>query len=50
MLGFQSFKTANRTIKGIEAMAMMIKEQTIYLKKSFQDQIQFFNRLFNVYA
>ncbi len=50
MLGFQSFRTANRTIKGIEAMAMMIKEQTIYLEKSFQDQIQFFNRLFNVYA
>jgi transposase-like protein len=50
MLGFQSFKTANRTIKGIEAMAMMIKEQTIYLKKNFQDQIQFFNRLFNVYT
>jgi hypothetical protein len=50
MLGFQSFKTANRTLKGIEAMAMMVKEQTIYLKESFQDQIQFFNRLFNVYA
>ena len=50
MLGFQSFKTANRTLKGIEAMAMMIKEQTIYLQKSFQNQIQFFNRLFNVYA
>ncbi len=26
MLGFQFFKTANRTLKGIEAMAMMIKE------------------------
>lgn len=25
MLGFQSFKTANRTLKGIEAMAMMLK-------------------------
>ncbi len=50
MLGFQSFKTANRTLKGIEAMAMMIKEQPIYLTKSFQDQVRFFNRLFNVYA
>ena len=50
MLGFQSFKTANRTIKGIEAMAMMVKEQTIFLKKSFQDQCQFFNQLFNVYT
>ncbi len=35
MLGFQSFKTATRTLKGIEAMAMMIKEQTIYLTKDF---------------
>ncbi|AIK96210.1 IS6 family transposase [Candidatus Odyssella acanthamoebae] len=50
MLGFQSFKTANRTLKGIEAMAMMLKEQTIYLTKSYQDQVRFFNRLFNVYA
>ena len=50
MLGFKSFKTANRTLKGIEVMAMMIKEQTIYLQESFQNQIQFFNRLFNVYA
>lgn len=50
MLGFQSFKTANRTLKGIEAMAMMIKKQTIYLQESFQNQIQFFNRLFNIYA
>ncbi len=50
MLGFQSFNTANRTLKGIEAMAMMIKEQTIYLSKDYQNQIKFFNRLFNVYA
>ena len=50
MLEFQSSKTANRTLKGIEAMAIMIKEQTIYLTKSFQDQVRFFNRLFNVYA
>ena len=49
MLGFQSFKTANRTLMGVEAMAMMLKEQTIYLTKSFQDQVRFFNRLFNIY-
>jgi len=29
MLGFQSFHTANRTLKGIEAMSMMVKKQTI---------------------
>jgi hypothetical protein len=45
MLGFQSFKTAKRTLKGIEAMVMMLKEQTVYLAKSFQDQVQLFNRL-----
>ena len=39
----------HRTLKGIEAMAMMIKEQIIYLSKDYQNQIQFFNRLFNVY-
>jgi IS6 family transposase len=50
MLGFQSFKTANRTLKGIEAMAMMIKQQTIYLTEAFQNQINFFNRLFDIYA
>ena len=42
MLEFQSFNTANRTLKGIEAIAMMIKEQTIYLSKDYQNQIQFF--------
>ena len=50
MLGFKSFKTANRVIKGIEAMAMMIKEQTIYLTNNYQNQIQFFNRLFDVHT
>ena len=50
MLEFQSFKTANRTLKGIEAMAMMIKQQTIYLTDAFQNQIEFFNSLFNIYA
>ena len=34
----------------MSCMTMMIKEQTIYLSKDYQNQIQFFNRLFNVYA
>lgn len=46
----QQVDGTNRALKGIEAMAMMIKEQTIYLTKSYQDQIHFFNRLFDVYA
>jgi transposase-like protein len=50
MLGFKSFKTANRTIKGIEAMLMITKNQTLGLTKSLKDQIVFINNLFEVYA
>ena len=50
MMGFQSFKTANRTLKGVEAMAMMIKQQNYYLKTSLQGQIKFVNELFGIYA
>ncbi|OJW52303.1 MAG: hypothetical protein BGO67_10660 [Alphaproteobacteria bacterium 41-28] len=50
MLGFQSFKTANRALKGIEAMIMMIKQQSYFLRQPIQEQVKFVNRLFNVYA
>lgn len=50
MMGFHSFKTANRVLKGIEAMAMIIKQQSFFFKKSIQDQTKFFNSLFGVYA
>lgn len=50
MIRLQSFKTANLTLKGVEAMAMMIKQQSYYLKTSLQDQIKFVNELFGVYA
>ena len=50
MMGFQSFKTANRCLKGIEAMSMMIKQQTYFLKLSLQNQIKFIHNLFEVYA
>ena len=50
MMGFHSFKTANRTLKGIEAMAMMIKRQTYFLKQTLQDQIKFIHNLFGIYA
>lgn len=50
MLGFQSFHTANRTLKGIEAMIMMVKKQTYFLKKSLTDQIKLINELFYIYS
>ena len=50
MMGFQSFKTANRCLKGIEAINMMIKQQTYFLKLSFQNQIKFIHNLFGVYS
>ena len=50
MMGFHSFKTANRTLKGIEAMAMMIKQQTYFFKHTIQNQITFIHNLFGTYA
>ena len=50
MMGFHSFKTAHRTLKGIEAMAMMIKQQTYFLKQTIQNQITFIHNLFGIYA
>jgi transposase-like protein len=50
MLGFQSFPTANWTLKGIEAMLMMVKKQTYFLKKPINDQIKLINKLFYIYS
>jgi transposase-like protein len=49
MLGFKTFNTARRCILGIEAMAMMIKKQTHYLRLSILEQVQFVKRLFYIY-
>ena len=49
MQGFKSMLTAKRCISGIEAMAMIIKKQTHYLRLSIQEQVKFINRLFYVY-
>jgi len=49
MLGFKTFNTARRCIFGIEAMAMMIKKQTHYLRLSILEQVQFVKRLFYIY-
>ena len=49
MLGFKTLNTARRCIFGIEAMAMMIKKQTHYLRLSILEQVQFVKRLFYIY-
>ncbi|WP_010303112.1 IS6 family transposase [Candidatus Odyssella thessalonicensis] len=50
MLSFQSFHTANRTIKGIEAMLMLVKKQTCFLRRTLSDQIKLINELFHIYS
>jgi IS6 family transposase len=50
MLGFQSFHTANKTLKGIEAMNMIKKGQVKGLNCSVQDEIKFINQLFEISA
>jgi transposase-like protein len=50
MLGFKTMNSAKRCIQGIEAMAMMVKKQTHYLKLSILEQVQFVKRLFHIYA
>lgn len=50
MLGFKSFHTANRCIKGLEAMLMVVKNQTLGLTKTLQDQIKFIHKLFDVHT
>jgi transposase-like protein len=49
MSGFKTFNTARRCIFGIEAMAMIIKKETHYLRLSILEQVQFVKRLFYIY-
>ena len=50
MLGFKSQKTAYATLKGIEVMRMILKRQCILLNPGVTSEVQFFNKLFGVYA
>jgi transposase, IS6 family len=47
MMGFKSFKSASKTIQGIEAMNMIRKGQ-VNSNKSVQFEVQFINKLFGV--
>ena len=46
MLGFQSFRSANQTLKGIEAMNMIKKRQVNDLNYSVFNEVKYINQLF----
>jgi transposase-like protein len=46
MSGFQSFKYANKTLKGIEAMNMIKKGQVNNLNYSILNGVKYVNQLF----
>ena len=48
MLGFQSFQTANKTLKGIEAMNMIKKGQVNNINYSFLNEVIYINQLFGL--
>jgi transposase, IS6 family len=50
MLGFQSFRTATRTLKGIEAMHMIKKGQIQSLGSSVSEKVNFIHNLFQMAA
>ena len=50
MLGFQSFQSANKTLKGVEAMNMIKKGQVDILNQCVCAEINFINQLFGIVA
>jgi len=48
MLGFQSFQSANKTLKGIEAMKMIKKGQIKNLNYSPLNEAKYINQLFGI--
>ncbi len=48
MLGFQSFRSANKTLKGIEAMNMVKKGQVNNLNYSVRNEVKYINQLFGM--
>jgi len=48
MLGFQSFRFANKTLKGIEAMNMVKKGQANNLNYSVFNEVKYINQLFGI--
>ncbi len=48
MLGFQSFRSADKTLKGIEAMNMIKKGQVNDLNYSVLNEVKYINQLFGI--
>ena len=48
MLGFQSFRSASKTLKGIEAMNMVKKRQVNNLNYSIFNEVKYINQLFGI--
>jgi transposase, IS6 family len=48
MLGFQSFRSANKTLTGIEAMNMIKKGQINNLNYSVLHEVKYINHLFGI--
>jgi transposase-like protein len=48
MLGFQSFRSADKILKGIEAMNMIKKGQINDLNYSVLNEIKYINQLFGI--
>ena len=48
MLGFQSFRSADKTLKGIEAMNMIKKRQINNLNYSVLGEVRYINQLFGI--
>jgi transposase, IS6 family len=48
MLGFQSFRSANKILKGIEVMNMIKKEQVKNLNYSSLNEVKYVNQLFGI--
>ena len=48
MFGFQSFRSANQTLKGIEAMNMIKKGQVSDLNYSVLSEVKYINQLFGI--
>ena len=48
MLGFQSFRSESKTLKGIEAMNMVKKGQVNNLNYSGLDEVKYINQLFGI--
>jgi IS6 family transposase len=50
MLGFQSFHTTIKTLKGIETMHMIRKGQVDALNRCVRAEVNFINQLFGITA